>query len=113
MAALPIDRLVLIVISQSQSKTLMSHLNKELFYFTIIDSGSSLFHEPTICLLLGLNQNRMETLNRLVQKYCQPYRELIPLNLRSPHELSNLPVLETQEGGALLYGLSVEHFEQI
>lgn len=113
MPDLDIDRLVMIVVSSSQSKKLMANLNKRQFYFTIIDSTNSLFHEPTVCLLLGLNHDRMETLNALVKKYCQPYRKFVPVQMRAVNGLSSLPVLESQEGGATLYGLSVEHFEQV
>jgi uncharacterized protein YaaQ len=113
MPDLDIDLLVLIVVSSSQSKKLMANLNRQHFYFTVIDSTNSLFHEPTVCLLLGLNNTRMETLNQLVREYCQPYKRFVPVQIRATGELSNLPILETQEGGATLYALAVEHFEQI
>ena len=107
-----IDLLVLIIISQSQSKKLMANLNKRHFYFTVIDSSSSLFHEPTICLLMGLNHSRMDGLHKLIEKYCQPYRKLIPVQMRGIGELSHMPVIESLEGGATLYGMPVDHFEQ-
>lgn len=113
MPELDIDLLVLIVVSRSQSKKLMANLNKQHFFFTIIDSQSSLFREPTICLLLGLNQSRMDTLDKLVNKFCQPYKKFIPVQMHATGELSPLPIIETQEGGATLYGMAVEHFEQI
>ncbi len=113
MSDLDIDLLVLIVVSSSQSKKLMANLNKQHFYFTIIDSTNNLFHEPSVCLLLGLHHDRLDILNVLVRKYCQPYRKYIPIQMRSVGEISNLPVLETQEGGATLYALAVEHFEQV
>jgi len=108
-----IDLLVLIIVSQSQSKKVMANLNKQHFYFTVIDSSSSLFHEPTVCLLMGLNHSRMDTLDKLIQKYCQPYRKYIPVQMRGIGEMSHMPVIESQEGGAILYGMPVEHFEQI
>ena len=113
MPDLDIDLLVLIVVSSSQSKKLMANLNRKHFYFTIIDSTNSLFHEPTVCLLLGLHHDRLDTLNALVRKYCQPYRKYVPIQMRAVGEISNLPVLETQEGGATLYALDVEYFEQV
>lgn len=113
MPDLDIDLLVLIVVSSSQSKKLMANLNRKQFYFTVIDSTNSLFHEPTVCLLLGLNHDRLETLNQLVQKYCQPYKKFIPIQMRITGEISSLPALESQEGGATLYALDVEHFEQV
>ncbi|MBG0786998.1 MAG: cyclic-di-AMP receptor [Anaerolineaceae bacterium] len=108
-----IDLLVLIVVSLSQSKKLQANLNRQHFYFTTIDSANSLFHEPTVCLLLGLKHERLETLKTLVRKYCQPYRKFIPVEMRSMRELGSLPVMESQEGGATLYALPVEAFDQI
>lgn len=108
-----IDLLLLIIVSQSQSKKLMANLNKKQFYFTVIDSSSTLFQESTVCLLMGLNHSRMELLDRLIHKYCQPYRKYVPVQLQSFGELSRLPMIETIEGGATLYGMAVEHFEQI
>jgi uncharacterized protein YaaQ len=113
MPDLDIDLLVLIVVSLSQSKKLMANLNRQHFYFTTIDSSNSLFHEPTVCLLLGLRHDRLDTLRALVRKYCKPYDQYIPVNLHSMRELSPIPMLESEEGGATLYALEVEPFDQI
>ena len=113
MSDLEIDRLVLLNVSRSQSKKLMKNLNRQHFYFTIIDSSSSLFHEVTVLLVLGLNHSRMETLDQLIQKHCQPYRNFVPVQIRASGETGQFPVLETLEGGATLFGMPVEHFEQI
>ena len=113
MAGLNIDLLVLIVVSSSQSKKLMANLNKKHFFFTIIDSTSGLFSDSTVLLLLGLNQERFDTLDNLVRKYCKPYQKFIPVQMRTADDFGHLPILEAQEGGAILYGMPVEYFEQI
>lgn len=113
MSDLVIDRLAMLIVSNSQSRKLMDKLNKEQFYFTIIDSTNSLFHEPTVCLILGLNHERMPFLSELVRKYCQPYPKFVPVQMPAANGLLSLPVLESQEGGATLYSLYVEHFEQV
>jgi len=113
MAELKINLLVLLVVSRSQSKKLMAHLNKQHFYFTIIDTRSSLYYESTVLLLLGLNQDRQETLTELLKKYCRPKKKFVPIQMRATGELTHLPVIETIEGGAILYSVPVEHFEQI
>jgi len=113
MTDLDIDQLVLVIVSRTQSKKLMAKLNKKHFFFTIIDSSSSLFKEPTVCLILGLNHRRMNALDALIQKYCQPYTNLVPVQLGHSTEFSHIPVIESQEGGATIYGMTVEHFEQV
>lgn len=113
MAELEIDLLVLILVSRSQSKKLMAHLSKQHFFFTIIDMNRGFFHEATVLLLLGLNRSRQETLISLVEKYCRPQKKFIPVQMRASGEFSNLPVIESIVGGAILYSMPVEHFEQI
>lgn len=113
MAELNIDQLVLLVVSRPQSKKLMANLNKRHFYFTIIDTHSSLFHEATVLLLLGLNQSRQAVLIELVEKYCRPHEKFVPVQMRAAGELAHLPVIAALEGGAILYSMPVEHFEQI
>lgn len=113
MPGLDIDLLVLIVVSNQQSKKLMAHLNKQQFYFTIIESTNSFFHDPTVCLLLGLNHDRIDSLITLVTKYCEPVRKYIPVQVPTSRDLIQLPVMEGVEGGATLYAMTVEHFEQV
>ncbi len=113
MPDLEINWLVCIVVSRPQSRKLMAKLTEKDFYFTIIDSNSSLFYEPSLCLILGLNESRITELDRLVEKYCQPYKKYVPLPIHGTAELSYMPVLESHKGGATLFGVSVEYFEQV
>ncbi len=113
MPELNIDLLVILVVSESQSRKLMSNLNEQHFYFTIIDNSSSFFRESTVCLLLGFNHKRLDTLDKLVKEHCQPYQKYIPVQMHTGGEFSQLPVMESREGGATLYAMHVEYFEQI
>jgi uncharacterized protein YaaQ len=49
----------------------------------------------------------------IIRKNCQPYRKYIPTQNLLPGELANLPVVEARFGGALVYMLNVERFEQL
>jgi uncharacterized protein YaaQ len=108
-----VDRLVLIVLSGSQSGALTKGLQQERFYFTIMDSSGGMFNEPTVCLILGLGQERLPILLELVREHCQPYTHYIPTQARLPGELQSLSMVAAQVGGALVYVMDVERFEQI
>jgi len=107
-----VNQLVFITVSQRQGEDLMQALVKEHFYFTKIDSSGLVFQEPNICLLIGLNNTRFSSLQGLVKKYCQPYEEFIPVQFNPSTNLPSLSMIEARTGGALLYLLDVEHFEQ-
>ena len=108
-----IDQLAIIVLSGYQSEDLMQNLVKQRFYFTKIDSSGGMLNEPAVCLLIGLNKARMPSLLELVQKCCQPYTQYIPTQLNSQSGYPSMSMIEAQVGGALIYSLNVERFEQL
>jgi uncharacterized protein YaaQ len=113
MQSTPIDRLLILVLSGAQSAALTKRLSEEKFYFTLIDSHGGLMEDQTICLLLGVYQQRMPELLELVRRNCKPYRQFIPAQMQLPGELANFPMVEAQLGGALAYALNVSFFEQL
>ncbi len=108
-----VDQIAFVVTSGRQSEELMQHLVQERFYFTRIDSSGGILQDPTICLLIGLNHLRMPVLLDLVEQYCHPYREFIPAQINLATGMPPLQMIEAQSGGALVYVLDVERFEQL
>jgi len=108
----PIDRLVILVVSGSQSDQLMRRLRRTQFYFTVIDSTGGMLQEPMVCLLLGIEQWRMTDLLEIVRQCCQPYMHYVPAQMHMPSDVSSLPMVEAQVGGALVYTMNVERFVQ-
>ena len=108
-----IDRLVILVASGHQTEELIQQLIRREFDFTIIDSSGGVFQEPTKSLLVGLNASRLPLLLSLVRKYCQPQTQYIPAQLSIPPNYTVLPMVEARTGGALVYTMVVERFEQL
>ena len=108
-----VDRLALLVVSGSQAGDLMKDLQQEKFYFTVIDTSGGVINEQVVCLMLGLPEERLPVLVDLARKHCQPYRQYIPAQMQPPGELMMLPMVEAQAGGAVVYLMNVERFEQL
>lgn len=107
-----INRLVLVV-AGAQAGELMQRLSQERFYFTKIDSTGGLVQEPNVTLLIGLNESRLNSFLELVRKVCQPYRQFIPAHV-SVHPMHMQPaMIEAEMGGATVFVLEVERFEQL
>jgi uncharacterized protein YaaQ len=105
-----INLLVLIFVHGRQADELTRRLGEDRFYCTRVDSQGLLLQEPAVCLLIGLNDDRMARLRALVEEVCPPRQEYIPMQIGLPAGL--MPVIEAQVGGALLYALPVERFIQ-
>jgi uncharacterized protein YaaQ len=108
-----LDRLVFLTISGSQADPLMKRLSREGFQFTLIDSTSQMMQEPALCLMVGFAHERLNSLLEIVRKECKPYRKFIPTQNILPGELANLPMVEAQLGGARVFMMNVERFEQL
>lgn len=109
----PIDRLVILEFSGSQSDQLLNELRRKNYPFTIIDSTGGMFQEPMLCLLLGIEHSRLDDLLKTIHVCCPVHKQFVPAQMRMPSELSSLPMVEAQVGGASIYVVRVEEFVQI
>jgi uncharacterized protein YaaQ len=107
------DRLVILTVTGSQADPLMKHLNRDGFQFTIINSTSEVMQEPAVCLMIGFSHERLPGLLEIVRADCHIYHKFIPTQSLLPGELSSLPMVEAELGGARIYMLNVERFEQL
>jgi uncharacterized protein YaaQ len=107
-----VDRIMFLVVAGSHSNTLLKNLTRDNFNFTIIDSTSGIVQEPMVCLMVGFAQERLPVLLDLVRKDCHSYKQFIPAQGLLQGEFSALPMVEAQMGGALIYLMNVERFEQ-
>ncbi len=108
----PLDSLVFLIVSEKQVNRLMKQLSREGFHFTVINSTGGIGQIAEICLLIGFSHEQKPALMAAVHKSCKPYKEYIPTQGLLPSEAGSLPLLEVQVGGALVYSLEVERFEQ-
>ncbi len=109
----PVDQLLFIIVNGLQADKLMKHLIQERFYFTKIDSSGGMLQEPTVCLLVGLKRERLQELNLILQADCRPYRQYIPTQMSMPADYTQVPMIEAQMGGAVVYSMNVERFVQV
>jgi uncharacterized protein YaaQ len=108
-----IDSLVVLIISGLQAPQFLERLNQEKLFFTKLDSFGGVIQESTICLLLGVNHERLPLLHELVNQYCQPVSQYIPAQMvTAPPEYLSMAMVEAQIGGAILYSMKAERFEQ-
>jgi uncharacterized protein YaaQ len=109
----PVNLLALIFVLGRQAETLMRRLVDEQFYFTKIESTGLVFEEPLVGVMIGLNNQRMDYLIRVIEQTCPPHQEYIPVQVMPLAGLPPLPMIEARVGGALIYSIEVERFIQV
>jgi uncharacterized protein YaaQ len=108
-----INQLVIATVSGAQAGTLTDRLTQDGFYVTRVDSSGGILHEATVSLLIGLDRARLSRLLEHVRECCHTRRRFIPAHVEAPL-LEIQPVLiEAEVGGATVYAVDVERFEQL
>jgi uncharacterized protein YaaQ len=108
-----IDQLAIIVASGFQPTQLQDSLIKNGFSYTEIDSSGGLLTEAVLYLLVGLNRDRLSLLLEIIRENCKPVQQYLPIKIGIQEGATNIPMLEVEVGGAKVYVLNVERFEQI
>mgnify|MGYP001766178418 CR=1 FL=1 len=104
--------LVIVIASGRQAETLMHALTQNSFAFTRYDLSMFAFQETRLCLMIGLNNAQSARLMGLIEEHCQPHQEYVPVQFTPPAGFPPLSMIEARVGGALVYQLEVERFEQ-
>jgi uncharacterized protein YaaQ len=112
MSSTLLDRLVILTVSGAQADDLYAHLDREKFSFTVINSTGGVIQEPEVCLLIGFQRERLSVLLDLVRKDCRKYRKFVNTQGYQQGEMVSPSLVEAELGGARLYMLNVERFEQ-
>lgn len=108
-----INQLVIASVSGAQAGALTDRLTRDGFYVTHVDSSGGILQEAAVSLLIGLDRARLSRLLEHVRECCRTRRRFIPAHVEAPL-LEIQPVLiEAEVGGATVYVLAVERFEQL
>ncbi len=108
-----VEQLVLVTVAGEQATELIQALNTEGFFVTIMDSRGGLIDERLSTLLIGLNRPRLPVLLTHIREHCRTRRRLIPTQVESPTMVFQPMMIEAETGGATLYVMDVERFEQL
>ena len=107
-----IDKLLVISVSGETFTLLRELLIRERFYFTQIESSGGIIQKESASLLVGIPSNRAGELGKLIQKTCKRHKIYVPARVEGALLAGTPLMIEAEAGGALVYTLDVEHFEQ-
>jgi len=108
-----INQLVIATVSGTQAGELTSRLVRDGFHVTQVDSSGGILHEATVSLFIGLDQSRLLSLLAHIRECCRTRRRYIPAHVEAPLLEIQPVMIEAEVGGATVYVLDVERFEQL
>ena len=108
-----VNQLVIVTVFGAQAGMLTDRLTRDGFYVTQMSSRGGILHEAAISLLIGLDQVRLSHLLEHLYKCCRTRRRFIPAHVETPLLEIQPMMIEAEVGGATIYVLDVERFEQL
>lgn len=107
-----VDKIYVVSVSGETVSMLREQLVHNNFYFTQIESSGGIIQKESVSLLIGIDQRRANELLQLIQKVCKRRRTYIPARTETVVLQTHPLMIEAEVGGALVYTLDVERFEQ-
>ena len=108
-----VNRLLIANVTRTQSGGLIEKLTADGFYVTKVNSSGGILYEATVTLLIGFDAAYLQRLLGHFRECCHVQRRYVPAQVESPMSEVQAMMIETEVGGATIYVLDVERFEQL
>ncbi len=107
-------KLIVAVVQNRDADASVQALVGEHFYLTRLASTGGFLREGNTTLLMGVDDTSVENALRILEKHCHRRRHFTPLPLVGAESGFDLHGhIEVEVGGAAVFVLEIEHFEQI
>lgn len=107
-------KLVFAVVQDQDADRTVKALNEADFRVTRVASTGGFFHVGNTTLLVGVDDNKVQTVLNILRETCERRTRLIPAG---PNIIESAAMMgafvEVEVGGATVFVTNVEHFEQV
>lgn len=107
-------KLVLAIINKDDVEKVLTSLMERGFKATLISSISGFLHEGNSTFLIGVEEERVEEILRILKENCRPRKEIAKFWPLTPEAMSFfVPPVEVEVGGATIFILNVERLIEV
>jgi uncharacterized protein YaaQ len=107
-------KLVLATIQDADAERVIKDLTTQGERVTRIGSTGGFLQQGNTTLMLGVADDRVNAAIEVLRRDCQSRAAFVPVAAApAPNSVALYNYLEVQVGGAVVFVLNVEHFEQI
>ena len=107
-------KMILAVIQDGDTGPTLDALRERGFGVTQIASTGSFWRQGNVTLLIGVSEQRVEEAIALLREQCHRRQELhvVPAHAGARFAIPS-SYIEAEVGGAVVFVLNIEHFEQV
>jgi uncharacterized protein YaaQ len=107
-------KLILATIQDADAERVVKELTAQGDRVTRIGSTGGFLQQGNTTLLLGLQEDRVDSVLTMLRRVCQHRTAFVPVAAApAPNNVALYNYLEVEVGGAIAFVLDVEQFEQI
>lgn len=103
-------KLIIAIVSNDDSSTVMKELIREKFFVTKLASTGGFLRTGNTTLMIGAKDEDVDQIIKIISTYSKTRKELIPNSIISEFGLVSSVPIEVNVGGATLFVLDVEKF---
>ena len=106
-------KLILAIVSNDDSSTLMKELVKKKFSVTKLSSSGGLLRKGNTTLMIGSRDDDVDKIVDIITSFSKTRNELVPSSVISDIGILPSTPLEVTVGGATIFVVDVEKFKKI
>ena len=106
-------KLIIAIVSNDDSSTVMKELVKQKFSVTKLASSGGLLRKGNTTLMIGSRDDEVEKIADIITKFSRTRNELVPSSVISDIGIIPSTPLEVTVGGATIFVVDVEKFKKI
>ena len=107
-------KLIMAIIQDQDSERVLSDLTEQGYRVTRISTTGGFLQQGNTTLLIGVDDSRVKPVLKILQTHSQRRTQYMPMATgAAPNGVSLYNYVEVEVGGATIFVLDVEHFEQV
>lgn len=106
-------KLVMAVVQDNDAGRLIEKLTEKKYGVTKLSSSGGFLKSGNTTLMIGVDENRMEELMKIIEKICRPRKQVVTPFPGGPGDAYVPYPIEVSVGGATVFVMDIERFVKI
>ena len=106
-------KLILAIINRDDANPVTQSLTKKGFSSTRLSTTGGFLRAGNITLLVGVEEEKVSAVIDIIREHCHSRKQLVPSTADMNYGYSPASSVEITVGGATIFVLDVDHFEQL
>ena len=105
-------KMLMAIINSDDANAVITQLMRERFQVTKLATTGGFLRAGNVTILIGLEDDRLETAFSIIRDYCHTRKQYIPTTAEFNTGMYHAMPVQVEVGGATVFVMNVERFEK-